>query len=256
MMGVAGKDAAVASAAPQSARTTVLVVEDDAEVRAVLRNGLEEDGFSVVEAEDRTSVFAALAAEAIDIITLDLTLGADDGLVLAREIRAVRNVPIIMITGRSEPFDRVTGLEHGADDYITKPFHIRMKRMLQRYDREALAGAGAANDTAGRDERYIFDGRVLDVARRQLTSCSGAFIDLTDTEFRLLTILVRHPGRILSRDEICRELTGRDWSPLDRTFDSHVARLRRKIEPVGEAPTLIKSVRGVGYVFAGQVKRS
>ncbi|KAB2910851.1 MAG: response regulator transcription factor [Hyphomicrobium sp.] len=244
-----------AEAVSGGGRPQILVVDDDPEVRAVLRQGLEADGFAVAEAGDKGTLLHCLQIHPIKLITLDLGLGSQDGLELAREIRSARNVPIIMITGRSAPIDRVTGLEHGADDYITKPFHIRevvlrVRSLLRRYEVEEAA-AGMPATAAG--QRYAFGACILDVPKRQLRSSDGTPIDLTETEFQLLSMFLRHPARVLSRDDISRMLRGRDWSPIDRTLDGHIARLRRKIEPPGEEPTLIKSVRGVGYVFTGEV---
>ena len=234
----------------------ILVVDDDPEIRFILRKGLERDGFTVTEASNKSTMLKCLDGEPIEPITLDLALEADDGLELAREIRAKRNIPIIMITGRGTPTDRVMGLERGADDYIAKPFHIRevqmrIRNVFDRY-RLPLADADATSpDEEGR--RVAFEHGILDTVKREVKKIDGSQVDLTDAEFRLLALLVRHPGRVLSRDEICRALYARDWSPTDRTIDVLIAKLRRKLEPLAEAPMLIKSVRGVGYVFAGEV---
>jgi DNA-binding response OmpR family regulator len=251
MLSVRNQDATVASA-NANAPIHVLVVDDEAALRAILREGLEAEGFAVSEARDKASLLRSLETEPVDLITLDLGLGGEDGLELARQVRAMRNIPIVMITGRGAPIDRVAGLEHGADDYISKPFHIRevvlrIHRVLRRYElEESVPKPGAA-------QRYVFDLCVLDSVKREVTKVDGAMLDLTESEFLLLEIFLRHPARVLSRDEILQMLRGRDWSPPDRTIDGHLARLRRKIEPPGEAPTLIKSVRGVGYVFTGEV---
>ncbi len=234
----------------QNGRKTILVVEDDPEVRGVLVSGLAEEGFSALEAESRAAAMAQLKRGQVDLITLDIGLGKDDGLELAREIRGIANVPILIITGRAEPIDRVRGLEHGADDYVTKPFHIReivlrAQTLLRRYD-DSAEGQRVAADA------YSFDHAILDVRRRELRRRDdGTVIDLTETELKLLELFLRHPARVLSRDEINSFLRGRDWSPMDRSLDGHVARLRRKIEPMTDEPRLIKSVRGVGYVFCG-----
>ena len=230
----------------------ILVVDDEAAVCAILREAFEAEGFVVSEARDKAALFRSLEAESVDLITLDLALGHDDGLELARQIRALRNIPIVMITGRGAPFDRVVGLEHGADDYISKPFHIRevvlrIHSVLRRYHLEEIIPKPSA------EQQHAFVVGVLDPAKREVRKVDGTLLDLTESEFLLLEIFLRNPARVLSRDEILQMLRGRDWSPLDRTIDGHVARLRRKIEPPGEAPTLIKSVRGVGYVFTGEV---
>lgn len=226
----------------------ILIVDDDPAVRESLRAGLEGEGWSVTEAADKTQMFAALERDRFDLVTLDLGLGVDDGLVLARELRGRRNIPVLMITGRGQPIDRVRGLEHGADDYIVKPFHIRevvlrIRMTLQRY-RTAVTAPGP----------LLYDHSSFDSRSGTVRHADGTVIELTGIEQQLFDLFTRHPGRVLSRDEISRALHGRDWSPFDRTIDGHVARLRRKLEPPQDAPVLIRSVRGVGYVFAGEVK--
>lgn len=235
----------------------ILIVDDEPEVRALLCAALEPEGFRVSAAGSGAEMLALLAVSLPDLITLDLNLGGEDGLKLAREVRARSNVPIVMITGKSDTIDRVVGLELGADDYIAKPFHVRevlarIRAVLRRYAHEpqpAEAIAGASS------ERYEFEGWVLDIGRRELVAPSGEICDLTTAEFELLSILVRRPGRVLSRDNIMDLLKGQDWSPLDRTIDGLVARLRRKIEPDNERPRLIKTVRSVGYAFGIEVKK-
>lgn len=232
--------------------TTLLVVDDDPAIRDVMREGLEPAGFRVLEAGSREELFRVLEEESCSLITLDLGLGEVDGLDLARDIRSRVNVPIIMITGRDAPLDRVAGLEHGADDYITKPLHIRevilrSRTVLDRY------AAAAPSSSENLKQIFTFNGFILDTAARELRPADGPPIEMTETEYSLIDILVRNPSRIFSRDELWRLLRGRDWSPLDRTLDSHVARLRRKIES-SEEPRMIRSVRGVGYMFIAQVR--
>jgi two-component system, OmpR family, response regulator len=235
----------------------ILVVDDDPDVRLVLRQGLEAEGFVVVEAGDIARAMRLLVALPIKLITLDLRLGGLDGLDYARELRAVRNIPIVMITGCDTPLDRVTGLERGADDYITKPFHIR--EVVIRVKR-ALCVYGFLDPQAPADDQphiYAFSDFIFDVRKQELRSAAGALIELTETELRILDLFLKHPGRVLSRDEITQLLRGHNWSPLDRMIDGHVSRLRRKLDVQGyEEPRLIRSVRGVGYVFAGNVSHS
>lgn len=225
------------------AQISVLAVEDEPDVRETLRIGLAAQGWTVVEAWDRESLFAAIRDHDIDIVTLDLKLGQEDGLDLARELRRHRNLPILMISGRTEPFDRVQGLESGADDYVVKPFLVRevilrIEAILDRYRKPSVAGSRI---TLGRN--------VLDMKRGTILRANGETVDLTSMEQQLLELFLRYPGRVLSRDDISKALHGRDWAPLDRTIDGHVARLRRKVEAPGEAPYMIRSVRGIGYVF-------
>jgi len=242
-----------------SDQTHILVVDDERELREVLRQGLQAEGFAIVEAANKATLLRCLDAYPIKLITLDLGLGQQDGLELALEIRATHNVPIIMITGRDAPLDRVAGLEHGADDYITKPFHIRevsirVRGVLARYgflDGSPISGLAMKNDAV---QKYAFVSGVLDVQLRELKTANGVLIDLTETEFRVLELFLKHPGRVLSRDDMMRMLKGQDWAPHDRLIDGHVARLRRKIEAPGEEARIIKSVRGIGYVFTGHVQ--
>jgi DNA-binding response OmpR family regulator len=238
----------------------ILVVDDEPEARSALRRGLEAEGYAVSETGSRKALLQRLdEAPPVSLITLDLMLGHDDGLLLARQIRAKRNVPIIMITARNAPIDRVTGLEHGADDYIVKPFHIRevllrIRAALRRYELEGKTD-GPSADSDATEERYEFEVGVLDVKRREMTAPDGTDVVLTDAEFDILVMFLRHPGRVLSRDEITMKLKGRIWSPMDRTMDGHIARLRKKIEPQIEKPRMIKTVWRVGYVLAGDVRR-
>lgn len=226
----------------------ILIVDDESSVRETLRTGLEAEGWIVAEAASRTRMFALLAETRFDLITLDLVLGPDDGLQLARELRGTWNIPVLMITGMAEPIDRVRGLEHGADDYIVKPFLIRevvlrIRNTLERYER-----------TVNGDGPLVYDHSAFDTRTGTVRHADGSVVELTEIERQLFELLARHPGRVLSRDEISRVLHGRDWSPYDRSIDGHIARLRRKLEPPGEAPTLIRSVRGVGYVLAAAVR--
>jgi DNA-binding response OmpR family regulator len=237
----------------------ILVVDDEEPVRALLRQFFELDGFQVSEAKDGRELSAQLAARIPDLITLDLKLGGEDGLELARTVRSTCNVPIVMITGKSDTIDRVVGLELGADDYIAKPFHVReviarVRAVLRRYG----AGHGEGEPvavTARPGRRYQFDKWTLDVDKRELKASTGTAQDLTTAEFNMLAMFVERPTRVLSRDNIMDQLKGHEWSPYDRSIDALVVRLRRKVEPDPETPRLIKTVRGVGYVFAADVLR-
>jgi len=234
----------------------VLVVDDEAEVRTLLRSGLQAEGFEVSEAKDGAALMALLEARPVDLITLDVRLSGEDGFALAREVRAHHNVPIVMISGKGDMIDRVVGLELGADDYIAKPFHMRevlarIRAVLRRY---GATEAPRASASPGTPPCYAFDDWTLDMGRRELKTPEGTSCELTTAELNLLAVLVERPGRVLSRDELMDLLKGHDWTPLDRSIDGLVARLRKKIER-GECPQLVKTVRGVGYVFAGEVRR-
>jgi DNA-binding response OmpR family regulator len=236
----------------------VLIVDDEAEVRALLRDYFELEGYRVSEAGDGAAMRSHLEKHPVTLITLDINLPGQDGFALAREIRAQRNVPIIMISGKQDPIDQVIGLELGADDYITKPFNLRevlarVRAVLRRYqhdERPAASLTGQSND------RYGFDGFVLSIPRRELTDANGRVVELTAAEFNLLELLVMRPARVMTRDNIMDALKGHDWSPMDRSIDTLVARLRKKVEGDTDHPRLIKTVRGVGYVFAAEVRKA
>ena len=237
----------------------ILVVDDDAEVRTLLRRCFEMEGYTVAEAKDGAGMRAEMAAQTVNLITLDLKLGGDDGLTLAREIRASQNVPIVMISGKDDPIDRVVGLELGADDYVTKPFHLRevlarVRAVLRRYE-NSIQPMPASPPDAGQSG-YAFEGFTLRPAQRELTNPAGQAVDLTTAEFNMLRMFVDRPSRVLSRDSIMDLLKGHEWSPFDRSLDSAVARLRKKVEADVDNPRLIKTVRGVGYVLAVEVRRT
>jgi DNA-binding response OmpR family regulator len=236
----------------------ILVVDDDQRIRQMLIRYFEQEGYRISAAADGLSMRAQLS-ESVDVILLDVVMPGEDGLTLAREIRAKSDVGIIMLTGRDDVLDRVVGLEVGADDYIAKPFHLRevmarVKSVLRRRGPRPDQPPRAAVPGGG-DEVTRFDGWRLDAGRRQLVSPRGEDIALTTGEFDLLSALVKHPGRVFGREALMDLTRGRAWEAFDRTIDAQVARLRKKIEDDPKNPVLIKSVRGVGYVFTGKVDR-
>jgi DNA-binding response OmpR family regulator len=200
------------------------------------------------------------------LVTLDLQLGVDDGLDVARTIRKRSKVPIVMVTGKDDVVDRVVGLELGADDYITKPFHVRevlarVRSVLRRAGDGQEPPATVAAEPAGSVETcqsraYVFDGLKIVPDRFELFDREGRLCDLTSGDFKLLTVFLGNAKRVLSRDTLMDLTGGPEWSPLDRTIDNQVARLRKKIERDPANPKLIKTVRGVGYSFACEVTRA
>jgi len=237
--------------------TEILVIDDDPEIRQLLRTCFEREGYLVTEADGALKARAALAKGSVNLVTLDLTLGTDDGLSLAREIRANADIPIIMVSGKGDDVDRIVGLELGADDYIAKPFNLRevlarVRAVLRRHDPNATVPSASQP----KHEAFQFSGWTLDVTSRELRDAAGTARDLTTGEFNLLEIFVRRPHRVLSRDEIMDLLKGHDYSPLDRSIDALISRLRKKIDDDGSKPALIKSVRGVGYMLALDVRRA
>ena len=232
---------------------TILVVDDDARIRNLLRQCFELEAFAVIEAASSQELFDSLEASSIDLITMDIALGSENGLDLVREIRRRSDIPVIMVTARSELIDTVVGLELGADDYITKPFEMReviartrsVLRRFQRTQREDTPTAPLAVT-----QRYHFGGFELIPSARQLLDSQGATVYLTTSEYDLLEIFVQHAHQVLSRDQLMEQLTGRDWNPSDRLVDNHVAQLRKKMDQSAQEE-LIKTVRGVGYRVEG-----
>ncbi len=239
----------------------ILIVDDDPRVRKLLVNYFEEQGFGTMQAEDGPTLRACLKQGDIDLIMLDIGLPGEDGLTLAREVRGKSAVPIIIITGKGDVVDRVVGLELGADDYITKPFHLRevlarVRSVLRRsppatLDQAAVTPMQVADETT---ETITFAGWRLDLTARDLRAPDGEPVVLTTAEFDLLLAFAGNANRPLSRDTLMDRTRGRDWTPFDRSIDTQVARLRKKIETDPNNPQLIKTVRGLGYLFTPKVE--
>jgi two-component system, OmpR family, response regulator len=232
---------------------SILIVDDDAEIRSLLGEYFEKNGYRVKAVADGRGMRAALRSAHPDIVILDLMLPGEDGLALCRELRTRTNLPILMLTARGEETDRIVGLEMGADDYVAKPFHprellARVKSILRR------ARSLPENLQSERVKAFRFSGWTLDVATRTLTAPDGVLVDLSGTEFRLLRTFVDHPDRTLSRDQLMELMLDRDAGPFDRAIDVQVSRLRRRLRDNGKEPCLIKTVRGQGYVLAASVE--
>jgi two-component system, OmpR family, response regulator len=239
---------------PQADPPCLLVVDDDREIRALLSSLLTRRGYKVVTVGEEHEMRRALAASRIDLVILDLMLPGKDGLAICRELRATKSVPIIMLTARGDPTDRVVGLEIGADDYLPKPFDVRelearVRAVLRRSVTEPL------NPNVSMGGTFAFVGWTLDVRQRQLFSPEGTLVDLTSGEFDLLLVFVERPQRVLTRDQLIELARGRDATPFDRSVDIQVSRLRRKIEFDAKMPELIKTIRSSGYLFTPAVQR-
>jgi two-component system OmpR family response regulator len=233
-----------------------LIVDDDGEIRTLLAEYLEQNGFSTCLAEDGRAMRRALDREPIDLVVLDLNLPREDGLALCRDLRAKSFLPVIMLTARGDPIDRIVGLEMGADDYVPKPFEprelvARIKNVLRRRQGTVEGGPGEG----GAARRLRFAGRTLDLERRQLEGETGRIIMLSGAEFRFLRALAEQPNRVFSREQLACIAAGRQVAATDRAVDLQISRLRSKLGDDARAPTLIKTVRSEGYVLAVPVER-
>ncbi len=232
---------------------TILIVDDDELLRTLIRETLSLDGLQVLEAEDGESIDPILAKHPVDLIVLDISLPGADGFDVMRRLREQNQIPVVMLTAKSDVVDRVVGLELGADDYICKPVEMRELiariRSVLRRQRSSGAAPGSETNTGTR----IFNDFVLDIGRRQLRAVDGDEVRLTSGEFDLLHVFADHPNRTLNRDELLELTRSRDWNPFDRSIDVLIGRLRKKIEPDPQNPQIIKTVRGVGYIFATEV---
>ncbi|MGI9491123.1 MAG: response regulator [Geminicoccaceae bacterium] len=236
--------------------TKILIVDDDPRVRDLLSRYLEGEGFKVSSVENGDAMRRHMSDAAVDLVILDLNLPGEDGLSLARELRTSSDVAIIMITGKGDPIDRVVGLEIGADDYIPKPFELRevLARIRAVLRRSTIRSTDIqVPPTTGSSECLGFAGWRFDSTKRELRNPEGVVVSLSTGEFDLLATFLRHPTRVLNRDQLLDLLRGRDWTPYDRSIDTQVGRLRKKIERDPSNPEFIKTVRGVGYVFAVNV---
>jgi two-component system, OmpR family, response regulator len=233
----------------------ILMVDDQQEICELVREYLTDEGFRVTTANDSAGMREAMARDAVDLVILDLMLRGEDGLQLARELRTDSDVGIIMLTGRGETVDRIIGLEMGADDYLSKPFHLRelLARVRSVLRRAAARRSGERSGAAPR-ARIRFAGWNLDLASRELTSPTGEDVRLTTGEFELLAAFVNHANQVLSRDRLLDLSRHREAGPFDRTIDVQVGRLRKKLEDDPKNPGMIKTVRGGGYIFTPPVE--
>jgi two-component system phosphate regulon response regulator OmpR len=227
----------------------ILIVDDDPALLELLERYLGEQGFDVAGVGDGDAMDHYLAESPVDLIILDLMLPGEDGLSIAKRLRASGTIPILMLSARGDDVDRIVGLEVGADDYLAKPFNprellARLRAILRRGHPEA-----PVDTAAGSAGIHSFGEFRLDTASRTLTR-GGEPVALTSGEYALLQVFVEHPNRVLSRDALVERLVGYERSPFDRSIDVRVTRLRRKIEVDPAAPVYIQTVWGEGYRFS------
>ncbi len=223
----------------------ILIVDDEEMIVRTVKAYLDREGFKTYTAFDGASALQAFEEKGPDLIILDLMLPKMSGIEVTRAIRVKSSVPIIMLTAKAAEADRVVGLELGADDYVVKPFSprelvARVRAVLRRYEGEGMEA-----------ERILAGDLAIDLKTRELR-VKGEMVDLTPTEFDLLTYLARHPGQVFTRLQLLREVQGYTYDSFARTVDTHVKNLRRKTEEDPKTPQYIQTVHGVGYRFARQ----
>ena len=235
-------------------RDRILIVDDDEDIRKLLEEYLRRNGFDAQAVADGPAMREALAAKPASLVVLDLMLPGEDGLSLCRQLRARSQVPVLMLTAKGDPVDRIIGLEMGADDYLAKPFDprellARIRSILRR------AKALPADTEIDVPESFSFSGWRLDTRERNLRAPDGVVVPLSGAEYRLLLIFLQNPNAVLSRDQLSNFTFGHDADPLDRTIDMQVSRLRERLRDEAREPVIIKTVRGKGYVLAVRVER-
>ena len=232
-----------------SAPATIMICDDERDVREMLQEYLTKRGFEVLPAGNSEELRATLANSRVDLILLDINMPGEDGLTTLRSLRIDNQVPVVMLTAAGEVIDKIVGLEMGADDYLAKPVDLRelearIKAVLRRKaEPEPKATTSDAPDTAP------FGAFTLDLTAAKLLAEDGEEVALTAMEFNLLSLFARNRGRVLNRDQILEQAHDRSWDPFDRSIDIRISRLRRKIEPNPQKPQIIKTVRGIGYIY-------
>ena len=232
----------------------ILVVDDNKDMRDVIRMGLEEEGFHVTTAPSGQSMMARLSQEQPDLILLDLVLPDDNGLNLMSRIRGKTSAPVVIVSGKGDLVDKVLGLEMGADDYISKPFQIKelVARVKVRLRAQSLAATDSAPyNTAAASKKVSFGKWTMDRERLQVYDEQKQSANLTVKEFRLLEVFVNAPNIVLSREQLLDKSRLHDLNVTDRAIDTQIARIRKKLSEDAE-DGLIQSIRGAGYMFSGQ----
>lgn len=227
----------------------VLICDDEPDLREMLREYLQKRGFEVALAGTADELRARIEARMPDLVLLDINMPGEDGLSALRRLRNDSDLPVVMLTAAGETVDRILGLEMGADDYLGKPVDLRelearIKAVLRRRTEPAVPA------TTGQDSATVrFGDFTLDLESTRLVSSAGEDVPLTAMEFRLLKLFAENRRRVLNRDQILEQAHDRSWDPYDRSIDIRISRLRKKIERNPQKPSIIRTVRGIGYVF-------
>jgi two-component system OmpR family response regulator len=234
----------------------LVIIEDEVDLRSVIERYLSAAGFRVSALPDGSALRRLIEEDPADLYIVDIGLPNEDGLSLTRMLREETKAGVVIITGRNDAVDRVVGLEMGADDYIGKPFLPR--ELLARIRSVLRRLQPAANDTEPQQlaspSRYRVHGFMVDLAAHQVTDTNGETVALTSSEFSLLTVLIEHRTKPVSREALLEAVFHRGWTPYDRSIDVHMANLRRKLEPNPHQPKVIKTVRSIGYVLTAPVE--
>lgn len=232
----------------------LLLVDDERSIREPLAQYLSRNGFRVTAVANAADARMRLAGHAIDLVVLDIMMPGEDGLSLCRFIRESGDLPVILLTARSEETDRIVGLEMGADDYVLKPFSPRelVARIKAIFRRVATGGIRQRADDGA---NYAFDAWVLKTGERSLVDSEGVALPLSTAEYNLMLAFATRANQVLSRDQLLDITQGREANAFDRSIDNQISRLRRKIEPDPKNPSLIKTVWGGGYTLAAEVRK-
>lgn len=230
----------------------ILVVEDELVTRSTLKSVFEAEGYKVFEANDGNEMHTVISENNINLIIMDINLPGKNGLLLARELREIQNIPLIFLTGRDNEVDKILGLEIGADDYLTKPFNpreltIRARNLLTRTMQDNIY----FEEVRQKVENYKFNGWTLEIDSRSLISPRGDMFKLPRSEFRAMLHFIENPGKIQTRAELLMKMTGRELKTHDRTVDVTIRRIRKHFESVPESAEIIATIHGEGYRFCG-----
>ncbi len=231
----------------------ILIVEDEQVTRNTLKSIFEAEGYTVFEANDGAEMHQMLSDHPVHLVIMDINLPGKNGLLLARELREQGDMALMFLTGRDNEVDKILGLEIGADDYITKPFNpreltIRARNLLMR-----AMNQGLPTEDKKLVERYTFNGWSLEINSRSLVTPQGEHLKLPRSEFRALLHFCENPGKIQTRADLLKKMTGRDLKPHDRTVDVTIRRIRKHFESLSDTPEIIATIHGEGYRFCGEL---
>lgn len=229
--------------------TRILVCDDEQGVREMLQEYLGKRGFAVTAAANAQELRTELARSGPDLVILDINMPGEDGLAALRSLRVDNQVPVIMLTAAGEVVDRIIGLEMGADDYLGKPVDLRELEARAKAVLRRKGGGAGKKESPAKVDTARFGDYLLDIQAAKMTASDGSELSLTAMEFNLLKAFAQNKGRVLNRDQILEQAHDRSWDPFDRSIDIRISRLRRKIEKNPEKPTIIRTVRGLGYVY-------